>query len=156
MLNMTVDVKLIKELRTKTGAGVADVRQALAQSSNDIKKAEEILRKRGFEHAAKKEGRETSQGLIESYIHANAKVGVLVELLCETDFVARTTEFKHLAHELCLQIASMNPKDNSSLLKQEYVRDPSKNVGDLIKETIAKLGENIIVARFTRFELGQQ
>lgn len=153
---MMVDVKLIRQLRDKTSAGVSDVREALEQSSNDIKKAEEILRKKGFEHAAKKEGRETSQGLIESYIHANAKVGALVEILCETDFVARTTEFKNLAHELCLQVASMNPKDSSVLLKQEYVRDPSKTVGDLIKETIAKLGENITVGRFTRFELGKQ
>ncbi len=150
---MTVDVSLIKKLREQTGAGVADVRSALEEARGDLKKAEELLRKKGFEKAAKKEGRKTSQGLIESYIHANSRVGVLIELLCETDFVARTSEFKHLAHELCLQITSMNPRDNSSLLRQEYVRDPSKTVGDLIKETIAKLGENITVGRFSRFEL---
>lgn len=152
---MAIDVSLIKQLREKTGAGVADVREALEQSSNDLKKAEEILKKKGFEKAAKKAGRETGQGLIESYIHGNGKVGVLVELLCETDFVARTTEFKILAHELCLQVASMNPKDSSALLKQEYVRDPEKTVSELVKETIAKLGENITVGKFSRFELGK-
>lgn len=152
---MTVSLELIKQLREKTAAGVADVRLALEESKGDLKKAEEILRKKGFERAAGKAGRATSQGLIDSYVHANAKVGSMVELLCETDFVARTAEFKELAHELCLQVASMNPKDNSDLLKQEYVRDPSKTIGDLIKETIAKLGENITLGRFSRFELGK-
>lgn len=152
---MAIDINLIKLLRKKTGAGIADVREALEKSSGDLKKAEGALKKRGFERAAGKAGRETSQGLIESYIHQNSRVGVLLELLCETDFVARTDEFKNLAHELCLQVASMNPKDSLVLLKQEYVRDPSKTVGDLIGEAIAKLGENIIVARFSRIELGK-
>lgn len=152
---MAVDVNLIKQLREKTGAGVADIREALEESSNDLKKAEELLHQKGFEKAAKKSDRETNSGLIDSYIH-QGRVGVLVELLCETDFVARTEEFKTLAHEIAMQVASMNPKDALALSKQEYIRDPEKTIGDLVKEAIAKLGENIIVARFTRFELGQQ
>lgn len=152
---MAVDIKLIKQLREKTGAGVADVRQALEESSSNLKKAEEILRARGFEKAAKKEGRATSQGLVDSYIHQNGRVGSMVELCCETDFVARTDEFKHLAHEISMQVAAMNPKSASELLKQEYIRDPSKKISDLVREAIAKLGENITIGRISRFELGK-
>ena len=151
---MVVDVNLIKQLREKTGAGIADVREALEESSGDLKKAEEILKKKGFERASKKADRATNAGLIESYVH-QGKVGAIVEVLCETDFVARTDEFKTLAHEIAMQVASMNPKDASDLLKQEYIRDSSKTIADLIKETIAKLGENITVGRFSRFELGK-
>jgi elongation factor Ts len=151
---MTIDIKLIKQLRERTGAGVADIREALEEASGNLKKAEESLRQKGFERASKKSDRATNAGLIDSYIH-QGRVGALVEVMCETDFVARTEEFKRLTHEIAMQVASMNPKDASALLSQEYIRDPSKTVGDLIKETIAKLGENIIVARFSRFELGQ-
>ncbi|KKQ96557.1 MAG: translation elongation factor Ts [Candidatus Levybacteria bacterium RIFCSPHIGHO2_02_FULL_39_36] len=151
---MAVDVSLIKELREKTGAGVADCREALEEACNDLKKAEEILRKKGFEKAAKKADRDTNAGLIESYIH-QGRVGVLVEVLCETDFVARTEEFKKLSHEIAMQIASMNPKDVKALEKQEYIRDPQKTISDLVKEEIAKFGENITIGRFSRFELGK-
>jgi elongation factor Ts len=151
---MAVDVALIKQLRDKTGAGVADCREALEESKNDLKKAEEYLSKKGFEKAAKKVGRETKSGIIDSYIHGG-RVGVLVELLCETDFVARTDEFRTLAHEISLQVASMNPKDGAALLKQEYIRDPQKKISDLVRETIAKLGENISIGRFSRVELGK-
>lgn len=151
---MAVDVKLIKELREKTGAGVADCREALESSNNDLKKAEEFLKKKGFEKAAGKSDRATNAGLIDSYVH-QGRVGVILELLCETDFVARTDEFKTLAHEICLQVSSMNPKNSSYLLKQEYIREPEKKIEDLIKETIAKLGENITVGRFERIELGK-
>jgi elongation factor Ts len=151
---MAIDVTLIKKLREKTGAGVADCRVALEESKGDLKLAEQILTKKGFEKAAKKADRETNSGLIESYVH-QARVGAMVELLCETDFVARTDEFKTLAHELAMQVASMNPKDANALLRQEYIRDPQKKVGDLLKETIAKLGENITVGRLSRFELGK-
>ena len=151
---MTVSLDLIKQLRDKTSAGVADVRQALEDSKGDLKRAEELLRKKGFEKAAKKGDRVTNAGLIESYVH-QGRVGALVEVRCETDFVARTDEFKTLTHEIAMQVASMNPKDNSALLKQEYIRDPSKTIADLIKEAIAKLGENITVGRFSRFELGK-
>jgi elongation factor Ts len=151
---MSVDTKLIKELREKTGAGVADCREALEFSKNDLKKAEDWLQKKGFEKAAKKSDRETNAGLVESYVHGG-RIGVLVELLCETDFVARTDEFKTLAHEIALQISSMNPKNNNDLLEQEYIRDSSKTIESLIKEAVAKLGENIILGRFERFELGR-
>lgn len=151
---MTVDTKLIKELREKTGAGVNDCREALLESKGDLKKAEEILQKKGFEKAAKKGDRETGQGLIESYVHAG-RIGVLVELNCETDFVARTDEFKTLAHEIALQVSSMNPKNTEELLKQEYIRDGSKTIEDLIKAAIAKLGENIVLGKFHRIEIGK-
>ena len=151
---MSVDVLLIKQLREKTGAGVADCREALEESKNDLKKAEEFLQKKGFERAAKKADRETKAGLVESYIH-QGRVGALVEMLCETDFVARTDEFKNLAHEVAMQVASMNPKDVKALEKQEYIRDPQKTIADLVNETIAKLGENVTIGRISRFELGK-
>ena len=151
---MTVDVNLIKTLREKTGAGIADCREVLEESKGDIKKAEELLKARGFEKAAKKGDRATNAGLIDSYVH-NGRVGSMVELMCATDFVARTDEFKELAHEISMQVASMNPKDVKVLEKQEYIRDPSKTIGDLVKEAIAKLGENITIGRFQRFELGK-
>lgn len=152
---MEISTSQIKELREKTQAGVADCRTALIEAKGDMKKAEEVLRKKGFEKAASKGERETGQGLVESYIHQNGKVGVLLELLCETDFVARTDEFKKLAHELSMQIAAMKPKDVESLFEQEYIRDPSKKCSELVKETIATLGENITVGRFSRFEIGK-
>lgn len=151
---MTVDTKLIKELREKTSAGVADCREAVEEAKGDLKKAEELLRKKGFEKAVKKGDRVTNAGLIDSYVHSG-RIGVLVELLCETDFVARTDEFKTLAHEISLQISSMNPKNANELLEQDYIRDPSKTIQDLVKETIAKLGENIIIGKFSRIEVGK-
>ena len=150
----SVNLELLKKLRNETRVSIADCRKALEETNSDYQKALEYLRKHGIEKAEKKGDRETSQGIIESYIHQNGRVGVLVEILCETDFVARTSEFKHLSHELAMQIAAMNPKDVPSLLKQEYIRDNSKTVQDLIKEIIAKLGENIQIKRFTRFEIG--
>lgn len=152
---MKVSTQQIKELRDKTSAGIADCRVSLEEAKGNMKKATEILRKKGFEKAAKKSDRQTGEGLVESYIHQTGKVGVLLSLLCETDFVARTDEFKALAHEIAMQIAAMNPKDVKSLLSQEYIRDSSKTINDLIQETIAKLGENIIVGQFSRFEIGK-
>lgn len=153
---MKVDVKLVKQLRDETLASIADCRMALEEAKNDIKKAKEILRERGIAKAGKKADRATEQGLIESYIHGNGRVGVLLEINSETDFVARTDEFKKLAHEVSMQIAAMKPKDVKVLLEQEYIRDPGKKISDLVKETIATLGENITVKRFTRFELGDE
>lgn len=149
-----VNLEQLKKLRNETQASIADCRMALEQSNGDYKKALEWVRKRGFEKADKKADRATAQGLIESYIHKNGKVGVLVSLLCETDFVARTEEFKHLAHEIAMQVAAMNPKDVGTLLKQEYIRDSSKTMQELIKETIGKLGENITVKQIIRLEIG--
>lgn len=149
---MKVTALQIKTLREKTQAGFSDCKNALEEANGDMKKAEEILRKKGFEKAAKKSDRETKSGLVESYVHGG-RIGVLVSLLCETDFVARTDEFKTLAHEIALQVSSMNPKDVSVLLKQEYIRDSSKTIEELIKETIAKLGENIQIGEFKRSEI---
>ena len=150
---MKITEEQIKTLREKTQAGFADCKNALEEAANKIKKAEEILRKKGFEKAAKKSDRETGQGLVESYVHQTGKVGVLVSLLCETDFVARTDEFKSLAHEVAMQVAAMNPKDTAALLKQEYIRDGSKTINDLVTEAIAKLGENIQIGDFKRSEI---
>jgi elongation factor Ts len=111
------------------------------------------LKKHGIEKADKKADRETPQGLVESYVHQNGKVGVLVEVLCETDFVARTDEFKNLCHEVAMQIAAMNPKNVETLLKQEYIRDGSLTISELIKSAIGKLGENIVVKDFSRLEI---
>jgi elongation factor Ts len=149
-----VDVELLKKLRNETQAGIADCRKALEESGNDYEKALDWIKKRGFEKAAKKADRETSQGLVGSYVHQNGRVGVLVEIMCETDFVARTDEFKKFVHEICMQAAAMNPKDVSALLKQEYIRDSSKTIENLTKETIAKLGENIVIKNLQRFEVG--
>lgn len=149
-----VDTSLIKDLRDKTSAGVNDCREALEEAKGDLKKAEEILQKKGFEKAAKKGDRATEAGLIDSYIHAG-RIGALVELQCETDFVARTDEFKTLAHEISLQVSSMNPKNATELLKQEYIRDSSKTIQDLIAVAIAKLGENITIGKFHRIEIGK-
>ncbi len=150
-----VSIELLKKLRNETQASIADCRKALEESGGDYKKAMAFLKKHGLEKAGKKADRETSQGLIESYVHQNGRVGAMVEILCETDFVARTSEFKHLAHELAMQTAAMNPKDVDELLKQEYIRDSSKTVESLIKETIAKLGENINIKKITRLEIGE-
>ncbi|HBB76824.1 MAG: translation elongation factor Ts [Candidatus Levybacteria bacterium RIFOXYA1_FULL_41_10] len=148
-----VNLEKLKKLRNDTQASVADVRHALEESEGDYDKALSWLKKRGAQIAEKKAQREVGQGLIESYIHQNGKVGALVVILCETDFVARTDEFKNLAHEVAMQVAAMSPKDVSTLLSQEYIRDGSITIEGLIKQTIGKLGENIVVREFKRFEL---
>ena len=153
---MKITIDRIKKIRELTGYGIMDCRKALEEAAGDEKKAVELLNIWGIEKAAKKKNRETKAGLIQSYIHGEGKIGVLIELLCETDFVARTDDFKNLAHELCLQISSMNPKDIKELLKQEYIRDPGLTIGDMIKQTIGKLGENITVSRFVRMQLGEK
>lgn len=150
---MTVDVKQIKKLREETGVSIADCRKALEESNGSYEKAIEWLKKHGIEKAEKKQDRETAQGLVESYVHQNGKVGVIVEILCETDFVARTEDFKHLCHEVAMQVAAMNPKDVDTLLKQEYIRDGSVTIENLVKQTIAKLGENIVIKEFKRLEI---
>ena len=152
---MKISIDDLKKLREETSAGVADCRLALEDAAGNYEKAKKLLIQRGLEKATKKEGKETSQGVIASYVHATGKVGVLVELRCETDFVARTDEFKNLAHELTLQIAAMNPKDVKALLTSPYIRDASQTMEQLVKITIAKVGENITVARFSRMQLGE-
>jgi elongation factor Ts len=149
-----MDLQLIKKLREETGAGIADCKEALSNSGGDLEKAKAYLKEKGFEKSAKKGEREVKAGIIDVYSHGG-KVGVLVEVLCETDFVARTEDFKSLAHEVSLQIASMNPSSVDELLKQEYIRDNSLTIDQLVKAAIAKLGENIQVGRFERIALGE-
>jgi elongation factor Ts len=145
---------LIKKLREQTCAGVLDCKKALEKADGDFKGACEILRKQGIKLAEKKASRKTSEGAVEAYVHVNGRVGTLVEVACETDFVAKNLLFKKLCHELAMQVASMNPATVDDLLKQEYIRDPKKLVGELVKETAGKIGENIKIKRFVRFELG--
>lgn len=152
---MQISLELLKKLRSETSASVSDCREALEETNGDLEKARKLVLARSIEKAAKKEGKETSQGIIESYVHANGKIGVLVDLRCETDFVERTDDFKKLAHEIALQVASMQPKDVPELLKSAYIRDTSLTIGDLVKQVIGKLGENITVARFLRLAVGE-
>lgn len=149
-----VSVELIKQLREQTGAGIADCRKALEETGEDIDKAKKLLKTWGIEKADKKSERKTTAGLVYAYVHTGGRVGVLLETNCETDFVGRTDDFQNLCKELSLQIASMSPKDVDTLLKQEYIRDGSQTIDQLIKSTIGKLGENIVVKRFVRYELG--
>jgi len=155
MNNSKVSIKDIKKLREKTSAGIADCRKALEEAGGDFKKAQELLESWGMDKAAKKADRIVGAGLVETYIHTDGRIGALIEINCETDFVARTDEFKNLAHEVAMQVAAMDPKDVEELLKQEYIRDSSKTIDQLVKETIAKVGENIVIKRFMRFELGE-
>jgi len=143
----------IKKLREQTSAGVLDIKVALDQAKGDVGAALKILKKRGASIAAKKASRATGQGLIETYTHMG-RVGAMVEVNCETDFVARNPEFKELTHELVLQVASLDSDKLEDLLAMELIKEPSKTVQELITEKIAKLGENIRIRRFQRFVLG--
>ena len=199
MAQITVD--MIKELRARTGAGMMDCKRALEESGGSMEQAVDILRKKGLAQAAKRASRAAEEGLIVSYIHHNNRVGVLLELKCETDFVARTDEFQELARNIAMHIAMANPQyvskdqipeevieheknierekakaegrpeavldriaegrmskfyENVSLLDQPFIKDDSKKIADLINETIARTGENIVVGRFARFDLGGQ
>ena len=169
---MATNTELIKELRNRTSAGVMDCKKALDEVNGDVDQAEIILREKGIASAAKKADRDTEQGLIETYIHSGGRIAAMVEVNCETDFVARTEEFSKLAHDIAMQVAAMDPKTveaiqsnpngaaeneekGHSLLQQPFIKDPSKNIQDLINETVGKLGENIRVRRFKRYSLGE-
>ncbi len=192
--------QFVKELREKTGAGILDCQKALAENDNDIEKAIDYLRQKGLAAAAKKSGRETNQGLVHAYIHMGGKIGVLIEVNCETDFVARNDEFKAFVNDLALQIAASKPlyvkrddipKDlldkerviyegqakemgkpeaawpkivegkldkfcqESCLMEQSFIKDPTVTIKDLLAQKIAKIGENMNVRRFTRYQLGE-
>lgn len=142
----------IQRLREATGAGVMECKRAFHDAGGDFDKAVELIQERGMIRAEKKADRATGAGLLESYIH-NGRVGVLLELRCETDFVVHSDPFKELAHELAMQIAAMDPKDIEQLLFQPYIKDEKMTVGQLIKGVIAKVGENIQIERFCRYEL---
>lgn len=145
----------IKKLRQQTSAPVMDCKKGLEQSGGDLAKAKVWLKKKGLSKVAKKKGNQAAAGKIHAYLHTDARVGAMVKLACQTDFVARNQAFAKLAHELCLQIASMKPKNVKQLLSQEYIRDPKKTIKDLIDEAIAKFGENIKVEDFARLEVGR-
>lgn len=148
-----ISAKQVKKLREETGAGVMDVRRALIEANGDEEKAKVVLKEKSVQQSAKKSERVTEQGLVESYIHGGGKVGSLVYLACETDFVAKTDEFKNLAKELAMQVAAMNPESIDELIKQEYIRDSGKTVKILVDEVISKTGENIQIKKFERFSL---
>lgn len=152
---MAIDTELIRKLRDESGAPVLRVKKVLEEVGGDEAKALTILKKEGFEKAAKREGRETAEGRVFSYLHHSGKIVALVELLCETDFVGRNELFGELGKNLAMQVASMNPKDAEELTNQEFIKDPSKKILDLVKEVIAKTGENIKVGRIHRMELGK-
>jgi len=147
-----ITVDQIKRLREETGVSISECKKALQEAKGDVKKAKEILKKLGRGFAKIKKKKEVKAGLIESYIHSGKKIGAMVELHCESDFVAHSEDFQKLAHELCLQIAAIDP-ENIPLLEQLWIRDETKRIRDLIDEYIAKFGENIVLKRFTRYEL---
>lgn len=166
---MEISIETVKALREQCSAGIMDCRNALVEAAGDADRALQILKEKGLHQAEKKAGRVTAEGLVEAYVHTGGRIGAMVELNCETDFVARTDEFKELAHNLAMQIAAQSPQciDEAEmpegtdvdpevvcLLRQPYIRDPGMTIRDLIIETVAKVDENIRVSRFARFELG--
>lgn len=179
---MPVTTAMVRQLREETGAGVMECKRVLTESDGDLEQARALLQQQGLASAEKLAGRAAAEGLVEAYVHPGSRIGVLVELNCETDFVARTDEFRSLAHELALQIAAMAPRsvepkeataDGDSgdapngepsdeqqaqlaLLTQPYIRDPAKTIGQLISETSVRTGENVRVRRFVRYELAHE
>ena len=165
---MKISTDMLRELREQSGAGVMACRNALIEAEADIERAMAILKEQSMTIVDKKKEREALQGLVESYVHPGGRVGAIIEINCETDFVARTDEFKDLAHNVAMQVTAMNPKylrpedipegeeadESDCLLLQAYIRDPGLTIQDIVNEVIAKVGENIKVSRFTRFELG--
>ncbi len=150
---MAVNIDLVKELREITGLSFGQINKALIETGGDKAKSLEILKANGAIIAEKKSERSTSEGTIASYIHSNKKVASLVELLCETDFVARNPIFVELAYEIAMQVSAMAPKDTEELLAQPYIKDPSRTIKELINENLAKLGENIRLGKFIRFNI---
>ncbi len=169
-----VTTDMIKDLREKTGAGIMDCKRALQQTDGDLEGAAEILFQQGYQKAEKKAEREAREGLVEVYIHTGGRIGALVEVNCESDFVARTDDFKSLAHDIAMQVAATDPlyvcvedmpQEGSSddeldpvevcLLSQPFIKDPQKTIQDIVTETVARVRENIKVRRFARFELGK-
>lgn len=165
---MQVSTEAIKALREQTSAGIMECKRALQETDGDLIAATTKLRERGYEIAKKKDNRATGQGLVESYVHAGGRVGALVEINCESDFVARTPEFEGLAHDLAMQVVAtcpcyLSPEDapegrefaeEDCLLLQPFIKDPTKKVQDIVAEMVAKVRENVKIRRFVRFELG--
>ncbi|MBA3413602.1 MAG: translation elongation factor Ts [Chloroflexia bacterium] len=177
---MAISANQVKELRQQSGAGIMECKRALEETSGDLDKAAALLRQQGLTKADKKSGRSASQGLIEPYIHGAGRIGAIIEVNCETDFVARTPDFKDLAHDIAMQVAATSPRyldadavpegdlpqlereygsraawvEAVCLMDQPFIKDPKLTVRDLVRDRIAKLGENIVVRRFARFEVG--
>lgn len=147
------DLEKVKKIRERTGLSLGEISRALQEAGGDEAQTLEILRQRGAAIADKKSSRTIKEGVVESYIHSTKKIGVLLELGSETDFVARHADFQKLAHDLAMQVASMRPPTVEELLAQPFIKDSSMTVADLINQHIAKLGENIRVGQFTRFEI---
>ena len=174
---MSVSLELIKQLRESTSLGVSDCRRALEDSQGDMNKAKDILKKKALDMAEKKSDRQAKAGKVSSYIHFDGKIGVLAEINCETDFVAKNEEFIRFSSDVALHIAALNPRyvkredvpqevikefaqpeafyKESCLLEQAFVKDPSRTIKDYLNSLVAKIGENIVIRRFTRFQLGQ-
>ena len=150
-----VDPKDVQRLRGESGAGVMDCKRAMEDANGDYEKALGLLKQRGLESVSKKSGREAKEGVIASYIHGNGRVGALVELASETDFVARGEEFQQLAKEIAMQVAAMNPATVDELLDQAYIRDGSKTIKDLVTAVASTTKENVHVRRIQRFALGE-
>lgn len=150
-----IDIKVIKKLREATGAPVIRVKKVLEEVKGDEKKAKEKLMKEGFEKMSKRADRETNQGIVAAYTHHNKKVVGVVQLFCETDFVARNKLFVDLGHNLAMQAASMGVPSQKEFAKQEFIKDPSKTISDLVKEVAVKTGENIRLGDAVRIELGK-
>ena len=161
---------MVKELREQSGAGIMSCRNALLETEGDMEKALQILKQQSLFLVQRKAERPATQGIIEAYIHTGGRIGAIVQVNCETDFVARTDEFKELAHHLAMQVAAQDPQfvsreevpeganielQKACLLLQPYIKDPGKTVQDIIAENIARLRENIKVSRFARFEVGE-
>ncbi len=145
----------VKKLREETGAGIMDCKKALEEAKGDFKKAVELVKVRGLERAEKKQDRETTEGYVASYVHSNGKLAALVELVCETDFVARNDEFRSLGQDIAMQVVSMNPETVDDLLEQEFIKDGGATISFLVKSLSGKIGEKIAVKRFVRYQVGE-
>lgn len=150
---MDFDINVIKQLRDETGAGIMDVKNALTAANGDVKLAKEELHKKGLARAEKRADREANEGLVYSYIHNGSKIGSMVMLTCETDFVAKTEDFAKVAKEIALQVSSEDYEDLEALLNSPYIRDESKKISDLVGELSAKTGEKVELKKFVRFAI---
>lgn len=148
-----ISIEEIRKLREMTGAGMTAAKQALVEADGDFDKALETMKQKGLVSAEKRSAREARAGLIGGYVH-DGRIGVLVEVNCETDFVAKTDEFKELVKDLCLHVAALDPDDTPQLMQQPFVKNPDQTIEDYVKQHAAKLGENIVVSRFSRLQLG--
>ena len=147
------DTDKIKQLRDSTGLSLGQIKKALDEAGGDKDKAMELLKTQGLATAEKKSSREVKEGIIDSYIHANKKLGAMVEIMCETDFVARNSDFQNLAHDIAMHIAASRPGNVEELLAQPFIKDPNITVKDLVNQCVAKVGENIQISRFEIFEI---